>query len=380
MKYMLIAGEASGDLHAAQVIGRLRSLDRDAAFLFFGGDMMARAAGIRPFVHYRNMAYMGFSEVLRNLGKINDNLKSARRLLRMWEPDALILVDYPSFNIRVATEAKKLGIPVFYYISPKVWAWKEWRVPTLRKVVTRMYSIFPFEVQWYREKHRWDVTYVGNPSVEEMDHALRHASSRAEFLKEHKLRDRPIIALLPGSRLGEIKNNLEIMNKAVQQFPQYRGVVAGAPGVDPAFYSAYTSLPVLHGCTTDLLAHACAAIVTSGTATLETALANVPQVVCYRSNGSKIAYNVMKRMLSVDHVTLPNLITDSEIIPEMLLHQCTPDTVAAQLTPLLRDTPQRAAMLAGYARMRTLLTTKSPSEAVAADIIATLRAKKSRKL
>ena len=373
MKYMLIAGEASGDIHAAQVIRELRHRDKGASFIFFGGDMMAEAAGIRPFVHYRDMAYMGFSEVIHNLGKINANLKSARRLLRMWEPAALILVDYPSFNLKVAAEAKKLGIPVFYYISPKVWAWKEWRVPTLKKLVTRMYSILPFEVDWYRKNHQWNVKYVGNPSVEEMEHALRHAPSRADFLKEHKLRDRPIIALLPGSRLGEIKNNLEIMNKAVEQFPQYRGVVAGAPGVDPEFYRAYTSLPVLHGCTTDLLANARAAIVTSGTATLETALAGVPQVVCYRSNGSKITYNVMKRVLSVDHVTLPNLITDSTIIPEMLMHQCTPDAVAEQLTPLLRDTPARRAMLEGYKRMRALLTDASPSKAVADDIIATLK-------
>lgn len=373
MKYMLIAGEASGDLHASQVIKQIRHLDNEATFMFFGGDLMAKAADTLPMVHFREMAYMGFSEVLRNLGKINDNLKSAKRLLRMWHPDALILIDYPSFNIKVAAEAKKLNIPVFYYISPKVWAWKEWRVPTLKKLVTRMYCIFPFEVDWYREKHNWEVKYVGNPSVQEIDAAMSLAMPRPEFLAKYKLRDRPIVALLPGSRLGEIKNNLQIMTAAMQQFPQYRGVVAAAPGVERNFYKAFTSLPIVYGDTFNLLANARAAIVTSGTATLEAALANVPQVVCYRSNGSKIAYNVMKRVLSVDHVTLPNLITHREIIPELLLHLCNPDTVAANLTPLLTDTPKRKQMLADYHHMRKILSTENAAANVAKDIITYLK-------
>lgn len=372
MKYMLIAGEASGDLHASQVIKQIRRLDSHATFMFFGGDLMAKAADTQPMVHFREMAYMGFSEVIRNLGKINDNLKSAKRLLRMWQPDALILVDYPSFNLKVAAEAKKMGIPVFYYISPKVWAWKEWRVPTLKKLCERMYCIFPFEVDWYRDKHNWDVRYVGNPSVQEIDAAMSLAMSRSDFLAKYKLRDRPIVALLPGSRLGEIKNNLQIMTAAMQQFPQYRGVVAAAPGVDRDFYTAFTSLPVVYGDTFNLLANARAAIVTSGTATLEAALANVPQVVCYRSNGSKIAYNVMRRVLSVDHVTLPNLITKREIIPELLLHLCNPDTVAANLAPLLTDTPKRKQMLDDYADMRRILSTDNAAANVAKDIVACL--------
>ena len=372
MKYMFIAGEASGDLHASRVIDEIRQRDPRAAFMFFGGDLMAAAADIKPMVHFSEMAYMGFSEVLRNLGKISDNLKSAKRLLRMWEPDALVLVDYPSFNLKVAAEAKKLGIPVFYYISPKVWAWKEWRVATLKKVVTRMYCIFPFEVGWYRDHHQWKVNYVGNPSVEEIDAAMASAPSRAEFLAKYKLRDRQIVALLPGSRLGEIKNNLEIMTRAMRQFPQYRGVVAGAPSVPADFYKSFTDLPVITGATFDLLANARAALVTSGTATLEAALAGVPQVVCYRSNGSKIAYNVMKRMLSVNHVTLPNLITGREIIPELLLHLCTPDTVATNLAPLLRDSPERARMLDDYREMRKVLSGADAAANVAKDIIATL--------
>lgn len=372
MKYMFIAGEASGDLHASKVIEEIRRCDSEASFLFFGGDLMAAAAGVKPMVHFSEMAYMGFSEVLRNLGKIGENLKSAKRLLRMWEPDALVLIDYPSFNLKVAAEAKKRGIPVFYYISPKVWAWKEWRVSTLKKVVTKMYCIFPFEVDWYRNRHKWEVQYVGNPSVQEIDTAMAQAMPRADFLAKYKLRDRPIVALLPGSRLGEIKNNLEIMTRAMQQFPQYRGVVAGAPSVDPEFYKEFTSLPVITGATFDLLANSRAAIVTSGTATLEAALAGVPQVVCYRSNGSKIAYELMKRVLSVKYVTLPNLIADREIIPELLLHQCTSEAVADALIPLLTDTPQRQNMLDDYSEMRSLLSDANAAANVAADIVAAI--------
>ena len=369
MKYMLIAGEASGDLHASRVIAALRRRDTHASFIFLGGDLMAAQAGVKPMVHYRDMAYMGFSEVLRNLGKIKQNLGTAKRLLRLSSPDALILIDYPSFNLKVAAEAKRLGIPVFYFISPKVWAWKEWRVRTLKKLVTKMFVIFPFEVDYYRTRHEWDVQYVGNPSVDEIDEALAAAGTRDEFLKRHRLRDRQIVALLPGSRLGEIKNNLPVMQAAVMQFPQYRGVVAGAPGVDADFYSRFTDLPVVTGETMELLKHSRAALVTSGTATLETALAGVPQVACYRSNGSKVAYNLMKRVLSVDYVTLPNLIADSEIIPEMLLHMCTPDAVAEKLAPLLREGEARQRMLDDYAAMRARLGTADAADGVAKAIV-----------
>ena len=373
MKYMFIAGEASGDLHAAEVIRHLRHTDHEASFMFMGGDLMAAAAGREPIVHYREMAYMGFSEVLRNLGKIRGNLSTARRQLRLWEPDALVLVDYPSFNLKVADAAHSLGIPVFYYVSPKVWAWKEWRVRTLKKLVHKMLVIFPFEVDYYRDKHNWEVEYVGNPSVAEIDRALSEAPGRPEFLKRNALRDRPIVALLPGSRLGEIRNNLSVMERAVMQFPQYRGVVAAAPGVDPEFYKPFTRLPVISGQTVSLLKHSRAALVTSGTATLEAALCGVPQVACYRSNGSKIAYNLMKRVLSVDYVTLPNLIAGRAVIPEMLLHMCTPEAVAAELTPLLREGSEaRNAQLQGYRDMRRALgdgdAGKNAAQAIYTDL------------
>ena len=364
MHYFLIAGEASGDLHAAQLIQALRHIDHDARFTFLGGDLMAAAAGTPPLIHYRDMAFMGFSEVLRHLPQVLGNLRTARRGLRHAAPDAFIPVDYPSFNLKVAKTAAAAGIPVYYYISPKLWAWKAWRVKAIRRTVRRMLAIFPFEPAWYAARG-FHADYVGNPSVAEIDAALAAAPPREDFLREHRLRDRPIIALLPGSRRGEVRANLPVMEQAAHRFAQYRPVVAAAPGLDDAFYASLTSLPIVRGATYPLLRHARAALVTSGTATLEAALAATPQVVCYRSNGSKLSYDIMRRILNVDHVALPNIIAGHTIIPEMLLHECTPELVAHRLAPLLREgSPERTAQLDGYAAMRaTLGTTDAPATA-----------------
>ncbi|MBD5174612.1 MAG: lipid-A-disaccharide synthase [Bacteroidales bacterium] len=372
MHYFIIAGEASGDLHASHLISALRRHDPAAIFTFLGGDLMAEASGEQPVIHYRDMAYMGFSEVLRNLGKISKNFSTARHALRMAAPDALILVDYPSFNLKMAAQASKAGVPVFYYISPKLWAWKKWRVADIRRHVARVMCILPFEPEFYRANAYDRAVYVGNPSVSEIDHDVTAARPRAEFLAEHRLRDRPLVALMPGSRRGEIKNNLPVMRAAVDRFPQYRGVIVGAPGIADELYARCGAgqLPVVRVAhAADLLVHCRAALVTSGTATLETALVGVPQVVTYRANGSKLSYDIMKRILSVDYVSLPNLITGSEIIPEMLLHECTSDLVAERLAPLLRDTPERAAQLDGYARMRTILGTSDAAETAAQMIM-----------
>ena len=361
MHYFLIAGEASGDLHASRLMASLKEHDPEARFTFLGGDLMAAEAGHAPVIHLRDMAYMGFADVARHLPDVLRNLKTARRSLVAARPDALILIDYPSFNLKVAKTAVKADIPVYYYVSPKVWAWKEGRVKTMKKLVKRLFVIFPFEVPYFRDRHDWDVTFVGNPSVEEIDRALAVVPSRADYLREHRLRDRPIVALLPGSRVGEIRSNLRVMTAVIERFPQYRGVIAGAPSIDLSVYRAITDLPVVTDGTPDLLAHSRAALVTSGTATLETALVGVPQVACYRSNGSKLAYKLMSKILKVKYVTLPNLIADREVIPEQLLHQCTPDLVAEKLTPLLRDTPERTAMTDSYREIRTILT--SPGSA-----------------
>lgn len=380
MVYMLIAGEASGDLHASHLMASIRRHDPKAQFVFLGGDLMAAQAGREPVVHYRDMAYMGFSEVIRNIGSIRRNLKLARKVLEKVRPDCLILIDYPSFNLKVAATAHNAGIPVYYYISPKVWAWKEWRVKTIKELVDKMFVIFPFEVEWYRSRHGMDVTYVGNPSIAEIDAAIAAAPDADEFTSRHKLRQRPIIALLPGSRRGEIRNNLPVMLKAAAAFVQYQAVVAGAPGIEPEFYAQFGNFPVVTGDTMNLLAVCRAALVTSGTATLEAALAGVPQVACYRANGSELSYKIMQRLLSVDFVTLPNLILGREAIAEKLLHQCTPVAVAEALSPLTALTSKkRQKMLDDYKEMRAILGDGDAAENTARLIVDDLHARHARK-
>lgn len=368
---MLIAGEASGDLHASRLMEAIKRRDTAAEFVFLGGDLMARAAGHAPVIHYRDMAYMGFSEVLRHLRPIFANMRVARETLAAERPDVFIPVDYPSFNLKVARTARELGIPVHYYISPKIWAWKQWRVKAIRRLVDKVLCILPFEPQWYRD-HGYDAAeYVGNPSVEEIDAALAAAQTRQDFLREHRLRDHRIIALLPGSRRGEIRCNLPVMDAVARQFPQYTIVVAVAPGIPDDFYEGLTKFKVVRDKTHTILAHAHAALVTSGTATLEAALAAVPQVVTYRSNGSKVAYNLMKRLLHVEHVALPNLIAGRTVIPEMLLHFCTPDAVAQELRQLTPDnSPARLAQLAGYDEMRGILGSRNAADRAAGAVIA----------
>lgn len=369
MKFMLIAGEASGDLHASRLISALIEQAPDSQFVFLGGDMMAAASGCQPAIHYREMAFMGFSEVLRNLGKVRRNLSTARALLTDEKPDALILIDYPSFNLKVAATARQLGIPVFYYISPKIWAWKSWRLKTIARLVRKVLCILPFEPAWYSARGFTQATYVGNPSVEEIDHELTHAPAREQLYKACGLRARPLILLMPGSRRGEIRCNLPVMDQAARRFPGYNIVIAAAPGIDDDLYASLSSFKVVRDNTFNLLKYTHAALVTSGTATLETALAGVPQVVMYRSNGSKIAYKIMEKILKVKYVSLPNLILDSPAVPELLLHNCTPDTVAdtlAELTP--ENSPKRSAQLHAYTIMRQILGT-SPAAPTAATII-----------
>ncbi|MDE7403366.1 MAG: lipid-A-disaccharide synthase [Muribaculaceae bacterium] len=371
MKYVLIAGEASGDLHASHLVKWIREFDHEAEFRFFGGDLMAAQARRKPDLHYSEMNVMGFSEVLRALPRIWRNLRQAKALLRDFRPDALILVDYPSFNLRLAAYARKLGIRTHWFISPKVWAWKEWRVAKIKRFVDRMYSILPFEVQFYK-RHGYDVTYVGNPSVQEVAYALGHIPPLKHFLERHGIDDsRPIIALLPGSRRGEIRNNLPLMIEAAKRFPEFQYAVAAAPSVSEKFYREVAQDPglkMIFGSTTTLLKYSQAAIVTSGTATLETALVNTPQVVVYRANGLKISYKIMEKLLHVKYVSLPNLIAGHEIVPELLVHRCTVDSISRALSPLLQPSPKRDTQLAGYRKMRERLGTYVAAE-YAAELI-----------
>lgn len=359
MKYMIIAGEASGDLHASRLIKEIKKRDEDARFCFIGGDMMSKAAGIEPELHYKELNVMGFSEVIRKLPTIVSTLRKAKRMLYAFRPDTLILVDYPSFNLRMAKAAKKLGIRTDWYISPKVWAWKEWRVKSIRKYVDFMYSILPFEPEFYR-KHGYDhIEYVGNPSVEEIDYALGHLPPFRHFVERNGLQDtRPIIALLPGSRKGEIRCNLPLMIEAAKRYREFQIVVAAAPSIPEKFYREVaedSGMSVVFGATTPLLKYSRAAIVTSGTATLETALIGTPQVVCYRSNGSKLTYKIMRKLVKVNYVSLPNLIVGNQIVPELLLHDCTADHISRELSPLLQNSPGREWQVQGYKLMRKKL-------------------------
>lgn len=372
MKYMLIAGEASGDLHASRLIAEIKKLDPEAGFCFIGGDLMAKAAGTEPAIHYRELNVMGFSEVIRKLPSIFTTLKKAKGLLDSFLPDTLILVDYPSFNLRVAKAAHRRGIRTDWYISPKVWAWKEWRVKKIRKYVSYMYSILPFEPEFY-QKHGFDrITYVGNPSVEETDHSLGHLPPLRHFAERNGLKEeKPIIALLPGSRKGEIKCNLPVMMEAVKKFPDHQIVVAAAPSIPEKFYREIAldpGLTVVFGATPTLLKYSVAAIVTSGTATLETALIGTPQVVCYRSNGSRLTYKIMRKLVKVNYVSLPNLIVGNKIVPELLLHECTPANVSREVSPLLQSSPGREWELQGYRLMRRKLG-NSVAPAFAAELI-----------
>lgn len=379
MKYMIIAGEASGDLHASGLIKSIRELDPEAEIRFFGGDMMAKAARRNPELHYNEMNVMGFSEVIRHLPAIFSHLKKAKDLLHTFRPDTLILVDYPSFNLKLAKEAKKMGIRVNYFISPKVWAWKEWRVKSIKKYVDRLFSILPFEIPFFAKHDYKNITYVGNPSVKEIEESMGHIPPLKHFLERQGIENdgRPIIAILPGSRKGEIRNNLPLMIEAAKRFPEYKYIVGAAPSIPEKFYRLTAQDPGLSlafGATHTLLKYATAAIVTSGTATLETALIGTPQVVCYRANGKKISYKIMEKLLKVRYVSLPNLIVNNNIVPELLVHRCTIDNIAHELSPLLQPSPQRDWQLNGYKNMRRKLGTSIATEYAAELIVRDLKA------
>lgn len=388
MKYFFSAGEASGDLHAAQVIKELLRIDPAAEIEFLGGDEMAAAAGHAPKIHYSRMAFMGFIDVARHLPQVAENFRIAETAIREMQPDAVVLVDYPGFNLKIAKYAKKLGCKVYYYIAPKLWAWKEYRIKQLRKYVDGIFSILPFEPAWFGERGV-KVEYVGNPSVEEVDRAIAALPSRKEFLERYSLDDRPILALVPGSRVGEIKANLPVMDAVAKMHPEMQTVVAGAPSIDRSLYRKFTSYPVIEAATLELMAQSRAALVTSGTASLECALAGCPQVVCYRAVGWKWAHDIFLHILKIPYCSLPNLVggkidrqTRREvneeairtgvrgcIVPEMLVHNCTPENVDRQLAPLLADGVTRTAQLEGYEKVKSLLHTEKTAAATVASLL-----------
>lgn len=354
MKYYLIVGEASGDLHASHLMAALRREDPQAEFRFFGGDLMATAGGCAPVKHYRDLAYMGFVPVLLHLRTIFANMAFCKRDIVEWQPDALILVDYPGFNLSIAKYIHaRTRIPVYYYIAPKIWAWKEYRIKNIKRDVDELFSILPFEVDFFEGKHRYPIHYVGNPTLDEVA-AFRAAykETRQAFFERNGLQAKPVIALLAGSRKQEIKDNLPDMIRAASSFGGYQLVLAGAPGIDADYYWAYmggAEVKVVFGQTYELLSHADAALVTSGTATLETALFRVPQVVCYHTPVGRLIAFLKRHVLKVKYISLVNLIAGREVVRELVADTMTVAQIRTELGRILTDERWRKEMLEGYA-------------------------------
>jgi lipid-A-disaccharide synthase len=365
MKYYIIAGEASGDLHGSNLIKELRKSDPNADVRCWGGDLM-QTAGAELVKHYRELAFMGIAEVLRNLPAIFRNIKFCKEDIAQFKPDVLILVDYPGFNLRIAKWAKQQGLKVVYYISPKVWAWKESRVKTMKQCIDKLLVILPFEKEFYKTRWNWDVEYVGHPLVEVVNEfGVRSRESGVEAQNSE------VIALLPGSRKQEILKKLPLMLEVSKSFPDYQFIVAKAPGMDDSFYDSllkdYSNVSYISNQTYDLLSKAKAALVTSGTATLETALFDVPQVVCYKT--SSITYMAGKLLLKIKYISLVNLIMDKPVVKELIQHDLTVESLKDELQQLLHNEERIAAIKKDYAELKDILSRGGNASAKAAASI-----------
>jgi lipid-A-disaccharide synthase len=377
MKYYLIAGEASGDLHGSNLMAAFKISDKEAQFRFLGGDLMQSQGGT-IVKHYKEMAFMGFIPVLLNLKTILRNLQVCKEDIQSYKPDVVILIDYPGFNLKIAEYVKtKLQIPVVYYISPKVWAWKEYRVKSFKKHVDKMLCILPFEVDFFK-KHNYPVTYVGNPTVDAVERYKSENTNDTEelFVSENDLNSKPIVALLAGSRKQEIKDNLPTMIEAFEPFQDtYQAVIAGAPGIDPEYYSQFTndSAKIVFGQTYRLLSHSQAAFVTSGTATLETSLFRVPQAVAYKTPIPGIVSYVFDHFFNTKYISLVNLIADKVVVKELFAKYFSRQALSNEMDRLLNNTEYRNRMLAEYDRVISLLGTPGASERAANEIVGFLR-------
>lgn len=371
----MIAGEASGDLHAANLMQALKLADEAADFRYFGGDRM-QAVGGTLLLHYREMAYMGFVPVLMHLPAVVRNLRLCKRAIEAYQPDAVVLVDYAGFNLRIAKFVKqRAAARTIYYISPKIWAWKEGRVRTIRRVVDRMLCILPFEVDFYK-KHRYEVAYVGNPTVDAVAGRERAAESFEEFTQAQELDKRPIIALLAGSRKQEIKDNLPAMLEASAPFEAFQRVIAGAPGIEPAYYEHFITkkknVRVVFGQTYRLLQQSQAALVTSGTATLETALLHIPQAVCYKLPLPKLSSFVFKKFFSCPYISLVNLIAGKNVVKELFGKDFSVENIREELDRLLYNKKEKEKMEAGYREMGERLGGTGASQRAATEIVSYL--------
>lgn len=358
MKYYLIAGEASGDLHASNLMRALKTKDPEADFRFFGGDLMQNVGGTLV-KHYREMAFMGFIPVLLNLRTIFKNMAICREDIRRYKPDVVILIDYPGFNLKIAKYVRTvLNIPVHYYISPKIWAWKQYRIKSFRKYVNRMFCIFPFEPDFFARLD-YKVDYVGNPTVDSVSaFKEKYTESFSEFADKYALEGKPILALLAGSRRQEIKDNLPTMLAVAARFPEFQPVIAGAPGIETDYYQSFindTSARVIFNSTYPLLEHSSLALVTSGTATLETALFRVPQVVCYYTPVGRLVSFVFRHFFHTRYISLVNLVADKEIVQELFGARFSKEAIETELDLLANNAEYRLQMLSGYDHVITHL-------------------------
>lgn len=369
-QFYIIAGEASGDLHASNLMRAMLHENPNCSFRFWGGDEMTKVGGTRV-KHIKELAFMGFVEVVLNLKTILNNIRFCKEDILKNRPDALILVDYPGFNLRIAEWAKTQGIKVIYYISPQVWAWKQNRVHTIKKVVDEMYVILPFEKEFY-QKFNYDVTYVGHPLLDAIQN-YKDKTTDTQFRTNNNLSEKTIIAILPGSRKQEVSKKLPIMLEAVKSFTNYQLVIAGAPSLDPEYYQQWigkhTNIHIVFNQTYDLLSQAEAAVVTSGTATLETALFEVPEVVCYI--GSPISYIIAKQLIKIKYISLVNLIMDKEVVKELIQKECNPSAIQAELEQLLVGGKKRQEMLANYQQLKSILGDGGASEKIARLLLKT---------
>lgn len=380
MRYYLIVGEASGDLHASHLMMSIRKEDPAAEFRFFGGDLMQQVGGTLV-KHYREMAFMGFIPVLMNLPTIYRNMKQCKQDILTWQPDVVILVDYASFNLKIAHYIKThTDIPIFYYIAPKIWAWKEYRIKSIKRDVNELFSILPFEVAFFEGKHHFPIHYVGNPTADEVRQFNEtYAESFDEFTVRNGLdRHKPIIALLAGSRKQEIKDNLPAMIEAANKMFGYQIVLAGAPSIDDSYYNRFllgSNVSMVKNQTYALLSHATVALVTSGTATLETALLNVPQVVCYKTPVPQLVRFAFNHVMTVKYISLVNLIADKEIVSELFADRFTVPHIADALQQILPNHANRSKMLQGYADVAHLLGDKIASKNAAQLMVRLLKRK-----
>lgn len=383
MKYYLIAGEASGDLHASHLMAALQQEDAAAEFRFFGGDMM-QAVGGTLVKHYRELAYMGFIPVLLHLRTIFSNMTYCKKEISQWNPDVVILVDYPGFNLTIADYVhKELHLPVFYYISPKIWAWKEYRIKNIRRDVNELFSILPFEIDFFERKHHYPIHYIGNPTVDEVAaYKEQNPYDKEAFRADMYLDERPVLALLAGSRRQEIRDNLSRMLEAATAHPDFQIVLAGAPSVPESFYREIIGnrkVRIVFDQTYRILQHADAALVTSGTATLETALFKVPQVVCYYMKAGKLASFLRRFLLKVRYVSLVNLIADGEVVKELVAGDMTRQNLAVELDRILHDEAYKARIQEGYEEMSRRLGERGAPAHAAQKMTELLRTKYSRR-